>query len=91
MKLLIKHTDYLSTITYKVGTNEYSFYSHLQLKGISLLAVEQNLIEEIKTDMHRREVPKHGPMYEITIVDDNGITAVASNFSKLGTLTIIEK
>ena len=81
----------MSTITYKVGSNEYSFYSHLQLKGIPLIAVERNLIEEIKNDIHMHEVPKYGPMHEITIVDDNGITAVANDFSELGTLKIIEK
>lgn len=80
----------MSTITYKVGSKEYSFHSRLQLKGISLLAVEQNLIEEIKEDMHRHKVSKFGPMHEITIVDDNGITAIANDFSELGTLTIIE-
>ena len=81
----------MSTITYKVGSEEYSFFSHLQLKRISLIAVEQNLIEEIRTDMYKRKVPNYGPMHEITIVDDNGITAVAKDFSEIEALTILEK
>lgn len=80
----------MSTITYKVGSKEYSLCSNLQLKGISLIAVEQNLIEEIKTDMHKRKMPNMGPMHEITIIDDNGITAVAKDFSEFANLTIVE-
>lgn len=91
LKLQTKYADNMSKITYKVGSKNYSFYSNLQLKGIPSIAVEQNLIEEIETDMHRRRAPKYGPMHEITIVDDNGITAVADDFSELGTLTIIKK
>ena len=81
----------MSTVNYKVGSKEYCFDSRIQLKGISLIAVEQNLIEEIKTDMLERNVPKYGPMHDITIVDDNGITAVAKDFKEIGTLTIVRQ
>lgn len=77
-------------MTYKIGASAYSFDSHIQLKQIPLIAVEQNLIEEIKTDKRKRKVPNYGPIREITIVDDNGITAVANDFSECGNLTIIE-
>lgn len=76
----------MSKVSYNVGATLYSFDSLLQLEDISFLAVEQNLIEEIKDDMQRRKLQNYGAIREITIVDDNGITAVAKDFSETGTL-----
>ena len=50
----------MSKVTYYVGASEYSFYSKLQLKGIPLIAVEENLNYEIKMDILKNEVPKYG-------------------------------
>lgn len=36
----------MSIVTYQIGKKEYSFESCLQLRGIPLIAVEENLHEE---------------------------------------------
>lgn len=70
----------MSIITYKVGAKEYSIESKLQLKDIPLIAVEENLNEEVKLDIQKRELERYG-CRDIRLSDDNGLVAVAEDLN----------
>jgi len=74
----------MSIVKYKIGAQEHSFSTDLQIAN--LLAVETFLIEEIKNNMRLNDVK--GIMHDISIVDDNGIMAVANDFKDTGKLII---
>ena len=74
----------MSIVKYKIGAEEHSFNTDLQVAN--LLAVETFLIEEIKNNMRLNDVK--GIMHDISIVDDNGIMAVANDFKDTGKLII---
>lgn len=79
----------MSKIIYKIGSKEYSFSSQLQLKDIPLVAVEENMNEEVRMDIQRRNIiTPHSPLHDITLIDDNGIIATAKDFTEIGNLTI---
>lgn len=79
----------MSKVTYSIGAIEYSFNTDLQLKDISLLAVEENLHEEVKTDARKKKQQIFG-LHDISIIDDNGIIACAKDFKEIGNLTIVK-
>ena len=70
----------MSIITYKVGAKEYSIESKLQLKDIPLIAVEENLNEEIRLDIQKRKLERYG-CRDIRLSDDNGLVAVAEDLN----------
>lgn len=70
----------MSIITYKVGAKEYSIESKLQLKDIPLIAVEENLNEEVRLDIQKRELERYG-CHDIRLSDDNGLVAVAEDLN----------
>lgn len=75
----------MSTIIYKIGSKEFSFNSRIQLKKIPLIAVEENVMEEIRLDIQKR--PKsYGKVHDITLLDDNGLIAYAKH-TDIGELT----
>lgn len=80
----------MSVVTYKVGAKEYSFESRLQIKGISMIAVEENLNEEVKLDIQKNK-PPHYRVHDITLVDDNGRIACAEDFTEIGNLKIVKR
>lgn len=80
----------MSTIKYKMGSKEYTIDSQLQLKGIELIAVEENLNEEIKQDIKKRKLPHYGPPHEIFLNDDNSLTAYAPDLTKIDNLKLIK-
>lgn len=78
----------MSKVIYHVGAKEFSFESKLQLKDIPLLAVEENLNEEVKLDLKRRDATKCN-VHDIFLSDDNGIIACIDSFSIIGGLKIV--
>lgn len=79
----------MSKVSYYVGSEAYSFDSCLQLKNIPLIAVEENLHNEVRLDFQKKKLPHYG-IHDITICDDNGIIACAENFEKIGNLKIVK-
>ena len=78
----------MSTITYHIGSKEYTFYSNIQLKDIPLIAVEENLNNEIKIDLKKRGI--HDCIVRnIVLSDDNGIKASVDSLSEIGKLKLI--
>ena len=80
----------MSRITYHIGSKEYSFDSKLQMKGIPLITVEENLNNEIKLDLKKRGVTKC-KVHDIYLSDDNGIIACADDLSKIYNLKIVKQ
>lgn len=78
----------MSTIKYKMGSEKYTIDSQLQLKGIELIAVEENLNEEIRLDIQKRKLPHYGPPHDIFLNDDNGLSAYTSDLTKIGNLKL---
>ena len=77
----------MSTIIYKIGSEEFSIKSRIQLKDIPSIAVEENVIEEIRSDIIKRS-SLHGIVHDITLLDDNGLIAYAKH-TDIGELTKI--
>lgn len=75
----------MSKVTYKVGNKEFLFETNLQI--VNLLAVETCLIEEIKKHKLKNNIA--GKIKDIVFQDDNGLVAVANDFEKIDTLTIV--
>lgn len=79
----------MSTITYKIGSEEYTIDSQLQLKEIELIEVEENLNEEVKQDIQKRKLSHRGLPHDIFLCDDNGLTAYIPDFKEIGKLKLI--
>lgn len=81
----------MSIVTYQIGKKEYSFESCLQLRGIPLIAVEENLHEEVKNHIKSLRLTTPPFPNNITVVDDNGIIAVAKDFQEITNLKIVKQ
>jgi len=75
----------MSTVLFKAGSKDFSFESRIQLKGIPLIAVEENLNEEVKSYIQKNNIP-HSMIHDISIIDDNGNRAFIQDFGTIGNL-----
>lgn len=87
---MLKQIIIMSRVTYFNGSKEYSFDSRLQIDNMSLIAVEENLHEEVRMDFQKRKIPYYG-VHDISLFDDNGKIANTVSFSEIGNLKIIKQ
>lgn len=78
----------MSVVHYKIGPKEYSFESHIQTLCISPMAVEENLHEEVKRDIQKRNLKLAIPPRDIILCDDNGHIATIKDFQEIGNIQI---
>lgn len=81
----------MSIVTYQMGTKVYTFQSNIQLQNISLIAVEENLHEEVKKHIISLNLKNHPKPKNITIIDDNSKKAFVKDFTEIAKLEIVEK
>lgn len=81
----------MSIVTYQMGTKVYTFQSNIQLQNISLIAVEENLHEEVKKHIISLNLKNRPKPKNITIIDDNSKKAFIIDFTEIAKLEIVEK
>lgn len=77
----------MSTVKYKMGTQEFSFESDISLKNMSEISVETNVHEEIKNEIEKHIENNKKYIHDIIILDGDQ-TASIKDFTQINTLKI---